>query len=108
MASTCNFGTFLARALRDQFVSGVLNKDKQRKLLEEDREFAACLAVATADEAAARESLHFTQQNASVQQVNFVKGKKPATGQSTMSSTYNTTKKGSSYVCYSCGKSDHR
>ena len=39
IADKCNFGRFLSRALRDQLVSGIRNRDIQRKLLEEDREF---------------------------------------------------------------------
>ena len=75
MAATCNFGAFLDRNLRDQFVGGVKSKDTQRKLLEEDRDFVTCLAVATADEAALRESLLFSPHNASSPQVNYVKSK---------------------------------
>ena len=35
MASFCNYGAYLTRALRDQFVSGVRSQDIQKKLLEE-------------------------------------------------------------------------
>ena len=37
MASTCNFGTFSVRALRDQFVSGIKSREIQKKLLEANK-----------------------------------------------------------------------
>ena len=55
LASTCNFGTFLPRALRDQIVVGCRNSESQHKLLQEDRSFDQCVAIAAADEAAVRE-----------------------------------------------------
>ena len=39
LASTCNFGTFLPRALRDQFVVGCCNSESQHKLLQEALNF---------------------------------------------------------------------
>ena len=59
-ATYCNFGAFLLRALRDQFVCGVRSKDIQKKLLETDRDFQACIDVAEAAEAAAKESANLT------------------------------------------------
>ena len=56
LAATCNFGTYLNRALRDQFVCGVKSVDTQRKLLQADRTFEDCIKVGAADEAAGRET----------------------------------------------------
>ena len=44
--STCNYGGFLSRSLRDQFVSGVADLETQRKLLEVERDFDACIKIA--------------------------------------------------------------
>ena len=52
MVHKCNFGNFLNRALRDQSVSGICNRDTQRKLLEEDRGFQDCVIIPVADETA--------------------------------------------------------
>ena len=50
LASTCNFGEFLAEALRDQLVCGIKNNNTQRKLLSEDRSFDQAMQMALADE----------------------------------------------------------
>ena len=65
LASTCNFRTFLPRALRDQFVVGCRNSESQHKLLQEDRSFDQCVAIAAADEAAVREfkQLHINNED---------------------------------------------
>ena len=103
MADKCNFGRFLNRALRDQFVSGIRNRDTQRKLLEEDRDFQECVTIAAADETARRESE--TLQAASSSQVHFV-------SQSKKNPTYKKpvlhTRSSRSYKCYSCGQTDHK
>ena len=36
LATDCNFGTFLPRALRDQFVSGIRDGNTKKKLLSQD------------------------------------------------------------------------
>jgi hypothetical protein len=135
MAATCNFGQFLNRSLRDQFISGIRNKDTQRKLLETDRDFNACVDVAIADEAAMRESQHFSSSsNSTSTTVNVMrhsknfkssfaqKGMNPKSRQkptSNANSNTNSTANSaanpnvrkydskSKYVCFSCGKSDH-
>ena len=56
LAVNCNFGTYLIRALRDQFVGGVKNQATKKKLLSEDRTFEQALNVAQADELAEKES----------------------------------------------------
>ena len=62
LASTCNFGEFLNRCLRDQFVCGIRNPATRKKLLSEDRTFQQALEVAIADEIAAKESVQVQQQ----------------------------------------------
>ena len=52
----CNFGPYLTRALRDQFVGGVRSETTKKKLLSEDRTFDQALMVAQADELAEKES----------------------------------------------------
>ncbi|PFX28231.1 Transposon Tf2-6 polyprotein [Stylophora pistillata] len=55
-AVNCNFGTFLTRASRDQFVGGVKSQTTKKKLLSEDRTFDQALKIAQADELAERGS----------------------------------------------------
>ena len=50
LAVHCNFGTYLTRALRDQFVWGVRSRSTRKKLLSEDRTFDQAVKVAQADE----------------------------------------------------------
>ena len=54
-AGTCNFGTHLGRALRDQFISGVRQSSTKKKLLDKDRTFDECIKIALAEEVATRE-----------------------------------------------------
>ena len=56
LAVNCNFGTYLTRALRNQFVGGVKSQATKKKLLSEDRTFEQALKVAQADELAEKES----------------------------------------------------
>ena len=56
LAVHCNFGPYLTRALRDQFVGGVRSQTTKKKLLSEDRTFDQALKVAQADELAEKES----------------------------------------------------
>jgi hypothetical protein len=55
LAVHCNFGQYLQRALRDQFVGGVRSQSTRKKLLSEDRTFEQALKVAQADELAEKE-----------------------------------------------------
>ena len=49
LASTCNFGEFLNRSLRDQFMCSILLPATHKKLLSEDHTFQQALEVAIAD-----------------------------------------------------------
>ena len=73
-ASKCNYGAFLGRSLRDQFVSGVADVETQRKLLEVEHDFDACIEIALSVEVASKESVSFKSSSAGV---NFVKHNKP-------------------------------
>ena len=68
-ASKCSYGAFLNRSLRDQFVSGVSDSETQRKLLEVERDFDACIKIALSVEVASKESVSFKSSNG----VNYVK-----------------------------------
>ena len=61
LAVHCNFGQYLQRALRDQFVGGVRSQSTRKKLLSEDRTFEQALKVAQADELAEKESKQLLQ-----------------------------------------------
>ena len=56
LAVHCNFGPYLTRALRDQFVGGVRSQTTKKKLLSEYRTFDQALKVAQVDEVAEKES----------------------------------------------------
>ena len=116
MAADCNFVNFLTRALRDQFISGIRGEDTRRKLLEVDRTFDECYQVATADEAAARESKTFIASAipTTSQSVNLMQGRKSQHQAQfhDYSSKGRWVRKGEasksdSYQCFSCGKTDH-
>lgn len=133
-SARCNFGAFLPRALRDQFIAGIHSKDTQQKLLEVDRNFDQCVTVALADETAVRESKNFESAEVQPAPVNVMKksqsqkfrkdspransrkSTKPSSTNSSSSSTNSSSSSAntssssansSSYKCYSCGKSDH-
>ena len=64
LASDCNFGTFLPRALRDQFVSGIKDGNTKKKLLSQDvKTFEEAKTVSIADEAAKKETQLFQPKN---------------------------------------------
>ena len=99
LASTCNFGTFLPCALRDQFVVRCRNSESQHKLLQEDRSFDHCVAIAAADEAAVREfkQLHINNEE-TVHAVKPVNNNRGHGG---------LTKRNQPYVCFTCDKAGH-
>ena len=118
LASTCNFGEFLNRSLRDQFVCGVRNQATRKKLLSEDRNFQQALKVAIADETAGKETLQVEQQS----QLNIISKAKtssvssptagtsrvqPISRQSARQSSQPVSHQTTSYTCFSCGKADH-
>ena len=105
LAVDCNFGPYLTRALRDQFVGGVRSQTTKKKLLSEDRSFDQSRKVAQEDELAERESKQLqgnsNTSSAEVQPVNAVL-KKPfsAFQQETYFKSKTTGKQ-----CFRCGSS---
>ena len=117
-ASTCNYETFLERALKEQFTVGLRNKETQLKLLSKEHS-------AIADEAAFRESAIIVPSSGGTN-VNHVKQFPPKKTQVTtnqhsknfrskaksaakpVSASSNTATGASTYKCYSCGQSDHK
>ena len=118
LASSCNFGEFLNRSLRDQFVCGIRNPAPRKKLLSEDRTFQQAMQVAIADEIAAKESMQVQQQLS--QPVNAVAEDPPALPSRRSSSRPpalppvgrqrsfpKSPRQSTSYTCFLCGNSDH-
>ena len=66
LAVNCHFGTYLTRALRDQFVGGVKSQATKKKLLSEDRTSEQALKVAQADELAEKQSKQLQQSNSNL------------------------------------------
>ena len=98
----CNFGPYLTRALRDQFVGGVKSQSTRKKLLSEDRTFDQALKFARADELAEKESRHLVQNSDSHTLVHGVQVKQ-AKLQPMKSEVGGEAKK-----CYSgCGSTQH-
>jgi len=119
LASTCNFGEFLNRSLRDQFVCGTRNTATRRKQLSEDRTFQQALPVAIADKVTAKETMQVQQQQLS-QPVNS-DTKDPLTLSSSSDEnsrirpvprqvsrqTSTLSQQATSYAYFSCGNTDH-
>ena len=94
----CNFGTYLTRALRDQFVGGVKSQATKKKLLSEDRTFEQALKVAQADELAEKESKQL-QSNSNLSTSS------PALPVNKQQSA--TTRKTHAKLCFRCGSTQH-
>ncbi|KXJ08290.1 Retrovirus-related Pol polyprotein from transposon 17.6 [Exaiptasia diaphana] len=126
LAVHCNFGPYLTRALRDQFVGGVRGQSTKKKLLSEDRTFEQALKVAQADELAEKESklLYTNTESIDVNQpVHACTASNLKSKAQPVSTTFNTSGKKCfrcdstqhladkcSYVnatCYSCNKKGH-
>ena len=75
----CNFGPYLTRALRGQFIGGVRSQTTKKKLLSEDRTFEQALGVARADVLEKKESkllqTNTDKSNSKLQTVNTVNKK---------------------------------
>ena len=120
-AATCNFGNFLPRALRDQFVVGLCSSDDQTELMTKDRNFEECIQLATAMEAARgqvkdiqelqkqayQSPVHSAEVHA-VKHSSYRSHKKSSSGRSRHSSKDYDKDSAKTYKCFSCGKSSHR
>ena len=102
-ASKCNYGAFLGRSLRDQFVSGVADVETQRKLLEVERDFDACIKIALSVEVASKESVSFKSSAG----VNFVKHNKPKNKPDSAEKYKGKRQNKLSDVCSYCHKKNH-
>lgn len=114
LASDCNFGTYLERSLRDQFITGIRNPNTRKKLLDQDRSFQEALKVAISDEMAQRETALFQRQGSTptVNTVNKPRGSfrgrgKQVTPVLKQSNQGPKVKSDNPYKCYSCGGTDH-
>ena len=105
-ASTCNFGEFLNRSLRDQFICGIRNSATRKKLLNEDRTFQDALKVAIADEVASKETLE-VQNDAKPgdESVHSMGNSRNLLNQQNRKLSLSSFQN-SSYACYSCGSTD--
>ena len=106
-ASTCNFGEFLNRSLRDQFICGIRNSATRKKLLNEDRTFQDALKVAIADEVASKETLE-VQNDAKPgdESLHSMGNSRTLLNQQNRKPSLPSFQK-SSYACYSCGSTEH-
>ena len=106
-ASTCNFGEFLNRSLRDQFICGIRNSATRKKLLNEDRTFQDALKVAIADEVASKETLE-VQNDAKPgdESVHSMGNSRNLLNQQNRKPSVPSFQK-YSYACYSCGSTEH-
>ena len=109
LAVNCNFGPYLTRALRDQFVGGVRSQTTKKKLLSEDRTFDQALKVAQADELAEKESKllqgNSDTSSAGILPVNAVH-KKSFSAQESQRQTDPKSKMGGKQ-CFRCGSPQH-
>ena len=109
LAVHCNFGPYLTRALRDQFVGGVRSQTTKKKLLSEDRTFDQALKVAQADELAEKESKllqgNSDTSSAGILPVNAVH-KKSFSAQESQKQTDPKSKMGGKQ-CFRCGSPQH-
>ena len=77
-ASTCDYSTFLDRALKEQFTVGLRSKETQLKLLSKEHSLAESIQQAIADEAAVRESANIIHSSTATNSLNFVKRHPPS------------------------------
>ena len=106
LAQNCNFGTYLTRALRDQFVGVVKSQATKKKLLSEDRTFEQALKVAQADELAKKKSKQpqfNSNLSAKVQAVHSVPKKSSLVNKQHVA----ITGKNHAKFCFRCGSSQH-
>ncbi|XP_013144902.1 PREDICTED: uncharacterized protein LOC106108315, partial [Papilio polytes] len=102
MAITCNFGTFLTTALRNQFVCGIRSQRIRDRLLESrDLTLERAVDIAAGIESALAERTHTESLEKSIQFLNVKKKMSPVSSKSGLVST-----KSNKIVCYRCG-GDH-
>ena len=113
-AADCNYGDFLDRALRDQFVCGLYEKEDQTSLLSETRDIEACIKFATAAEVAREQvtdlrKLQFqTSPQPEVHAMKHVNKNIKYSEKSKLAKSFKSGSQKPTYKCYSCGKSNHK
>ena len=119
-ASTCDYSTFLDRALKEQFTVGLCSQETQLKLLSKEHSLAESIQQAIADEAAVRESANIIPSSTATNSLNFVKRHPPSKKdmktdkpKHTANFTFHANLKSSAnskfpYTCYSCGHTGHK
>ena len=114
LATNCNFGTFLPRGLRDQFLSGIRDGNTKKKVLSQDiSTFEDAMKTAIADEAAKRESQLFQTNPIHVVKAtppnNHRKGseRRDTHRPKRQFSSKSTEDRKPSYTCFSCGETGH-
>ena len=105
LAVNCNFGPYLTRALRDQFVGGVKSQTAKEKLISEDRTSDQALKVAQSDELAEKESNHQGNSAAGIQPVNAVRKKSFPAQESQRQTDPKSKMEGKQ--CFRCGSPQH-
>ena len=110
-AATCEFGTFLERALRDKFVCGLSNDSIQRKLLsEKDLTFEKACQSALSMEAVSEKTKELNSATSACV-INAVKPKYKSQSQKRCGRCDRTHKPGvcgaKEWKCYSCGRKGH-
>ena len=105
LAVNCNFGQYLTRALRDQFVGGVRSQSTRKKLLSEDRTFEQALKVARAHELAEKESRQFplNEEPGKSQLVHGINQQQAWNNNKQSTNQGNTEEK----KCFRCGSTQH-
>lgn len=118
-ASACNYGDFLNRALRDQFVVGLYDDDDRKQLLSRTRELEECMKLATAGEAARSQMVKMNcvkkgnmSDQTDLNAVSFYKdGARAKTQDNSKQYGQSKPQYGQSskpYKCFSCGKTSHK
>ena len=107
LAVHCNFGTYLTRALRDQFVGGVRSRSTRKKLLSEDRTFDQAVKVAQADELAEKESkeLLLSAERTETVQAHSISNKKNYSFKGGDANKAKPFEQGK--TCFRCGSTQH-
>ena len=103
-AVKCDFGTHNDRALRDQFLAGLLDSTTRREILAKPPSdittFQAVTKIAVARETAQKAAAQITPATTATSSVNAVQRKKQARRSATRGSS-------SRNKCYNCGKEGH-
>jgi len=120
MASTCNFGENLNRALRDQFVAGIKSAETRKKLLGKDNTFDEVVKLALADEAAMKETAQLPAAAVNSVRHSFHSRKSSVSVQKPVHKVKSEPKYAAhrnpnvpkplpeDYACYSCGRKNHK